>query len=232
MYAEKWQAELNAPQDVITCKKKKSVTSTALLASLPQCIEMNIDQFAVVSSIYTLGGLLGAIAGGPLCNKYGRLLTMRLTTVSFIVGPIFESLAPSIPMLSFGRFLSGLGSGSALVVVPIYISEIAPPNEKGFFGSLTQIMVNVGILLAQLLGYFLSRDSLWRIILAVAGGVGVLQLLGLTIVPESPKWLAEHRSPQKAREILRKMRGRKADLEDECAAWNDDSSADDICVYY
>lgn len=193
---------------------------------------MNIDQFAIVSSIYTLGGLLGALAGGPLCNKYGRLLTMRLTTIFLIIGPILESLAPSIALLSFGRFFSGIGSGAALVVVPIYISEVAPPNEKGFFGSLTQIMVNVGILLAQVLGYFLSRDNLWRIILAVAGGIGLLQLLGLAIVPESPKWLAEHRSPQRAREILRKMRGRKADLEDECAAWNVDSSADDIYMSY
>jgi len=193
---------------------------------------MNSDQFAIVSSIYTLGGLLGALAGGPLCNKYGRLLTMRLTTIFLIIGPILESLAPSIALLSFGRFFSGIGSGAALVVVPIYISEVAPPNEKGFFGSLTQIMVNVGILLAQVLGYFLSRDNLWRIILAVAGGIGLLQLLGLAIVPESPKWLAEHRSPQRAREILRKMRGRKADLEDECAAWNVDSSADDICMSY
>jgi len=229
IHAKDEQAELNAPQDVITCEKK-SVTAKTLHASLPQCIQMNIDQFAVVSSIYTLGGLLGALAGGPLCNKYGRLLTMRLTTISFIIGPIFESLAPSIALLSFGRWISGLGSGAALVVVPIYISEIAPPNEKGFFGSLTQIMVNVGILLAQLLGYFLSRDNMWRIILAVASGIGLVQLLGLAIVPESPKWLAEHRSPQRAREILRKMRGRKADLEDECAAWNVDSSADDICM--
>lgn len=191
---------------------------------------MNIDQFAVVSSIYTLGGLLGALAGGPLCNKYGRLLTMRLTTISFIIGPIFESLAPSIAVLAFGRFLSGLGSGSALVVVPIYISEVAPPSEKGFFGALTQIMVNVGILIAQVLGYFLSRDSLWRIILAVAGGIGLLQLLGLAIVPESPKWLAEHRSPQKARDILQKIRVRRVSVEDECAEWNIDSSADDICA--
>ncbi|KAK4695267.1 hypothetical protein P7C71_g2454, partial [Lecanoromycetidae sp. Uapishka_2] len=148
--------------------------------------------------------------------------------MSFIIGPIFESLATSIALMSFGRFLSGLGSGSALVVVPIYISEVAPPSEKGLFGSLTQIMVNVGILLAQVLGYFLSRDNMWRIILAVAGGIGLVQLLALAMVPESPKWLAEHRSPQHAREILRKMRGRRVDIEEECAAWNVDSSADDI----
>ena len=189
---------------------------------------MNTDQFAVVSSMYTLGGLLGALAAGPLCNKFGRLPTMRLTTIFFIIGPIIESAAPNIGLLAFGRVLSGLGAGSAVVVVPIYISEVAPPKEKGLFGALTQIMVNAGIVIAQLLGYFLSKGNLWRIILAVAGGIGVFQLLALSLVPESPKWLAEHRNPQHARHILRKLRGRKVDLDEEVKAWNVDSSREDI----
>lgn len=192
---------------------------------------MNTDQFAVVSSMFTLGGFLGALAAGPMCNKYGRLLTIRLTTIFFVIGPIIESAAPSIGLLAFGRVVSGVASGSAVVVVPIYISEVAPPKEKGLFGALTQIMVNMGIVIAQVLGYFLSKDSLWRIILAVAGGIGLLQLLALTVVPESPKWLAEHRSPQHARHILRKMRGHKADLDEEVKAWNVDSSQEDICTF-
>lgn len=180
--------------------------------------------------MYTLGGLLGALAAGPLCNKYGRLLTMRLTTIFFVIGPVFESAAPNIGLLAFGRVLSGVASGSAVVVVPIYISEVAPPKEKGLFGALTQIMVNMGIVIAQILGYFLSKDGLWRIILAVAGGIGLFQLLALSLVPESPKWLAEHRNPQHARHVLRKMRGRKADLDEEVKAWNIDSSREDICT--
>lgn len=153
---------------------------------------------------------------------------MRLTTIFFVVGPVFESAAPNISLLAFGRVLSGVASGSAVVVVPIYISEVAPPKEKGLFGALTQIMVNMGIVIAQVLGYFLSKDGLWRIILAVAGGIGLFQLLALSLVPESPKWLAENRNPQHARHILRKMRGQKADLDEEVKAWNIDSSREDI----
>ncbi|KAL8749279.1 MAG: hypothetical protein Q9184_006871 [Pyrenodesmia sp. 2 TL-2023] len=220
-------AELNAPQDVITCKKKPSQQS-ALPASLPQCISMNTVQFSVVTSIFTLGGLLGALAAGPSCNRYGRLLTMRLTTVSFVIGSAVETLAPSIALLAVGRLIAGLGCGAAIVVVPIYIAEVAPPKEKGLFGAFTQISINIGILATQLLGYFLSRGNLWRIILAVSGGIGVLQLAGLFLVPESPRWLAEHRSPQDARRILRKIRGHNADVDAEVKAWNIDADADDI----
>ena len=192
---------------------------------------MTKSQFAVVSSIYTLGGLLGALSSGPCCNKYGRLLTMRLTTIFFVLGPVFESLAGNISVIIAGRFFSGVGAGAAIVVVPIYISEVAPPKEKGLFGALTQVMINLGILVAQLLGYFLSKGNLWRIILASAGGIGLVQMAGLLLVPESPKWLAEHRSPQEARDVLQKIRGRKADLNEEVKAWNVDSSVQDICRF-
>jgi len=221
------KAELNTPQAVITCEKK-SLRAADLKLSLPQCIPMTTDQFAVVSSIYTLGGLLGALAAGPICNGYGRLPSMRLSTLFAIVGPILESLATGITMICFGRLISGVGCGAALVVVPIYISEVAPPKEKGLFGATTQIMCCLGILVTQVLGYFLSHGSAWRIILAVAGVIGISQIVGLTFVPESPKWLAEHRNPQRARDILRRMRGHRAYLEAEVKAWNVDSSQDDI----
>ncbi len=131
--------------------------------------------------------------------------------------------------MSVGRFLSGVGAGAAIVVVPIYIAEVAPPTEKGLFGALTQIMINVGILIAQLLGYFLSKGSLWRIVLAVAGGIGLLQMAGLFLVPESPKWLVDHgRSPQ-ARRIVQKISGSDADVEEEVEGWGTNESAVTAC---
>ncbi|PGH18366.1 hypothetical protein AJ79_00432 [Helicocarpus griseus UAMH5409] len=210
-------AELNAPQDVITCEKK-SITSTTA-PNLPQCIPMNPFQFGVVSSTYTLGGLIGALISGPFSTKYGRLLTLRATTVFFILGPIAETLATTIGYLSAGRLISGIGAGASIVVGPIYIAEVVHAKQRGFFGAFTQVMTNVGILFTQSLGYFLSRDSLWRIILSVAGAIGALELIGLFFVPESPTWLAEHQRAGQARRILQRIRGKDADIEPEVKAW-------------
>ena len=204
---------------------------------------MNPTQFGLVSSIYTLGGLIGALTSGMLASgslttnpvhstgytghlfsklpspPSGRLAQMRLTTLFFVLGPLFESLAPAIWVLVIGRFLSGLGAGAAIVVVPIYISETAPPREKGLFGALTQVMVNVGIVLAQLLGYFLSYANMWRVVFAVAGAVGVVQFLGLCFVPESPKWLAERGRVGTAKRVLGRVRGKGVDVEEEMNGW-------------
>jgi MFS family permease len=176
--------------------------------------------------MYTLGGLLGALSAGPSAGRYGRRMTMQLTTIFFIVGPVFEALSPNIGVMAFGRLLSGVGAGASVVVVPIYISEIAPPAEKGFFGAFTQIMCNVGILVAQLLGYFLSHDQYWRIILAAGGVIAVAQSLGLLLSVESPKYLADQGNTTQARRILRKLRGESFDLDEEISSWGTDGAAD------
>ncbi|BCS22084.1 putative MFS glucose transporter [Aspergillus puulaauensis] len=208
-------AELNAPQAVITCERKNIHSSSLISDGLPQCIPMSPSQFGLVSSIYTLGGLMGALLAGPVSTKHGRLLALRATTFFFIAGPVAETLAFNIPILSFGRLLSGVGSGAAIVAGPIYISEIAPPSAKGLFGAFTQVMTNVGILFTQTLGYFLSEGSMWRTILAVAGVIGALELLGLAFVPESPAWLVDHQKHDLARRVLQRIRGRDADIHGE-----------------
>ena len=151
---------------------------------------------------------------------------MQITSVFFIVGPAFEALSPNIGVMAFGRLLSGVGAGASVVVVPIYISEIAPPAEKGFFGAFTQIMCNVGILITQLLGYFLSHGQYWRIILAAGGAIGVAQSMGLLLSVESPKYVADQGNGTQAKRILRKIRGEGSDIEEEVSGWQKDGIDD------
>lgn len=176
--------------------------------------------------MYTLGGLIGALSAAPLAGRYGRLRAMLITTIFFAVGPLFEALSPNIGVMAFGRLVSGVGAGASVVIVPLYISEIAPPAEKGFFGAFTQIMCNVCILITQLLGYFLSHDSYWRIILAIGGVIGVVQAAGLLLSVESPKYLAEQGNISLAKKTLRKIRGEDADIDDEMNSWGVAGSGD------
>lgn len=170
---------------------------------------------------------MGALIAGPMATKYGRLLTMRLTTIVFILGPVAEALAANIPVISFGRFLSGIGAGASTVVCPIYISEISPLEKRGLYGAFTQIMINVGILATLLLGYFLSHGNSWRLILAVAAIIGAAELIGLIFAPETPKWLAEHKQTKQARLVLQRIRGAYADIDDEIKDWKIDLSESD-----
>lgn len=84
-----------------------------------------------MTSIFALGGLCGALAAQPLGNRFGRRSTLALNSLGFIVAGVMKALATSVPVLTFGRFVSGLSSGVAAVVVPLYVNEIAPPDAKG-----------------------------------------------------------------------------------------------------
>lgn len=180
---------------------------------------MNSSQLGLVSSSYTVGGLVGALMAGPISTKSGRLLPLRLTTIFFILGSLIETVASGISLLTLGRLLSGVGAGAAIVVGPILVSEVAPPRSRGFFGAFTQVMTNIGILFAQTLGYFFSRGTIWRYILAVGTFIGAFELFALLFVPESPIWLAEHQQVGQAKRILHRIRGKDADIENEVRAW-------------
>lgn len=180
---------------------------------------MSPAEFGLVQSIFTLGGLIGALSAGPLSSNRGRLLTMRLNTIPITLGPIIAAFAPNVAAMSIGRLFSGVGAGAALVVVPIYISEIAPVERKGFYGSFTQIMTNVGIFVTQLIGYWLSHDSAWRVILGIAGLIGLLQAVQLFFAVESPKWLAERGRNKEARDVLRRLRGTEDGIDEEIKSW-------------
>lgn len=217
-------AELNAPQDVITCKETTVANKVGASpdANLPQCIPMSEGQFAALSAMLVLGGFIGALFAGPVSTAYGRLQAMRITSFFFLLGSILETLAGTVPIMSIGRFLSGVGGGASTVIVPLYISEVAPPKERGLFGSMTQVMINIGILLTQLLGFFLSRGNLWRIILGVGAALGFLQGLGLCFVPESPAWLAAHKDSGLAVRTLQRIRGPGNSIAEEIEDWDVD----------
>lgn len=180
-------------------------------------------EFGLVQSIFTLGGLVGALAAGPLSGKRGRLFAMRLNTIPTILGPLVAALAPSVGVMAFGRLLSGVGAGASLVIVPIYISEISPPESRGFYGSFTQGMTNAGIFVAQSFGYFLSHDSAWRIILAIAGFLAIVQVIGLLAGVESPKWLGERGRWSEARSGLVRLRGSEDNVDEEINGWKRES---------
>lgn len=178
--------------------------------------------FATISSIFTLGGLIGALSAGPVASRRGRLVAMRLTALSYLLGSAVETLAGGVVAMAAGRLVTGLGAGASTVIVPLYISEVAPPSERGFFGAMTQVSINVGILGTQTFGYLLSREWMWRWVFAIGICVAGAQALGLVVVPESPAWLAAHGQGVRARKTLQRIRGRGVDVSAEVAGWDKD----------
>lgn len=189
-------------------------------ADRADCIPMSPASFAAISAIFTVGGLIGALAAGPFTSSRGRKLSMQATAAFYLLGSTIETFASSVPVMIIARFLTGIGAGASTVIVPLYISEVAPPTKRGFFGAFTQISINVGILFTQSLGYFLSHDSAWRWIFGSGALIAVAQAVGLLIVPESPSWTANVKGDLvHARRALQRIRGKHGNIDEEIEAW-------------
>ncbi|RCK54821.1 hypothetical protein Cantr_03918 [Candida viswanathii] len=221
-------AELNAPGDVLSCTFKKPGPLPSYKDSvwshlhLRQCIQMPDYGVALVTAMFTIGGLLASIVLGftSVSSDYGRKQLCTVSAFFYLVGSFVMSFSQSNWQINLGRFLSGLGAGSSLIMSPILINELAPHNHRGLLGSLMQFAVSLGILLAQVVSYFYSNDQQWRMIFVVAGCLGSIQFLGLFTVPESPKWLImKYGDVQHATTILESLRTDHSTVEFEIQHW-------------
>jgi len=161
----------------------------------------------LVVSMVLLGAAAAALGGGRLSDHIGRRAALKLTSLIFIVGALICAFAGSFPILLLGRAIVGLGIGLASTTVPVYISEVSPPQARGWQVSLFQLAVTIGILTAYLVDYAFAGSGGWRWMLGLAAVPGLILGLGMLYLPESPRWLAKHGQMDKALSILTRIRG-------------------------
>ena len=64
-------------------------------------------------------------------------------TVS-LIGTAVVAGSVNIPMLFVFRFITGLGVGQLLALVPLYVSEVAPPHRRGLMTAFTAASFSTG----------------------------------------------------------------------------------------
>jgi sugar porter (SP) family MFS transporter len=163
----------------------------------------------IIVSTLLVGAVVGALSGGPLTDRFGRRPTALLAAVIFGAGALAVALAPSVAFIILGRFLLGLGVGLASMTVPLYIAEIAPADRRGGLVSLNQLMITIGILVSYIVGVIFTPIEGWRYMFGVALIPALVLGVGMSMLPESPRWLFEHGQLQKARTVLGRSRSQE-----------------------
>jgi len=142
-------------------------------------------QGAVVSSLL-VGATVGALVAGPLSDRFGRRPVLILAAIIFIVGALLAALTPNAAILIVARFVLGLAVGTASLLVPLYIAEMAPADVRGALVNFNQLMITVGILVSYLVGYALASAQGWRWMLGLAVVPAAMLGLGMLFLPETP----------------------------------------------
>jgi len=159
----------------------------------------------VVASLL-LGAAVGAASAGPLSDRLGRRNIVIIAAILFTIGAVGAALAPNVGVLVLFRVVLGLAVGSAALIVPLYLSEIAPTQIRGAITSLNQLNIVFGILFAYIINALLASGGAWRWMLGLAVIPSLVLLIGMFFLPETPRWLVSQDRDEDARGVLGRSR--------------------------
>jgi len=166
----------------------------------------------IVASAILVGAVLGALSCGTISERIGRKRTIMTVACIFCAGSLASSLSPSPQLLALSRILLGFAVGGSSQVTPMYIAELAPPSRRGRLVISFNLSIGVGILVANIVGFTLQDLWSWRWMIAAAIFPAMILFLCMLMLPESPRWLAENISMDRARAVLERVREKDADL--------------------
>ncbi|KAB5561126.1 hypothetical protein DKX38_006083 [Salix brachista] len=179
-------------------------------SSIEFCSLRSMWFFRWIVSTLLAGATVGSFTGGALADKFGRTRTFQLDAIPLTIGALLCATAHSVQTMIIGRLLAGIGIGISSAIVPLYISEISPTDIRGALGSVNQLFICIGILLALVAGLPLAGNSIWwRTMFGISAVPAVLLALGMAFSPESPRWLFQQGKFSEAEKSIKTLYGKE-----------------------
>ena len=179
----------------------------------------------------TSSALIGCVIGAIICfilsDKYGRRRLLILSGFMFALAAIGTAMSKSFMVYNLYRIVGGIGIGISLNQAPIYISEMSPAHLRGKFVSINQLMINIGVLAAQVANWRISLIDTkmpanataeiisqswngqmgWRWMFGLQLIPATIFFLSMMFMPESVRFLVKNGQDLKARRILKRIGG-------------------------
>ncbi|MGD9683584.1 MAG: MFS transporter [Candidatus Obscuribacterales bacterium] len=178
---------------------------TFVLSSIKAEFGLNASQAGALGSISFLGMFIGAALAGLLADHFGRCLVFRWSIVVWGLSSLFCALAPDVNTLMVFRLCLGIGMAMELPVGQSLVCEFIPAKNRGRYIALLEGAWPVGFIAAGILAIVVLPIYGWRGAFIAEAIPALFVLIVRSVVPESPRWLAETGKIEKAREIIGKI---------------------------
>lgn len=158
-------------------------------------------------SIGLIGYVIGSFIIGILADRYGRFKMLIVTMALMAIGSFGDAASVDVTMLVIFRFITGLGLGADLNLIPAYVGEFAPAEKRGHLAQITFFLGILGqavtpfVALALVPNYY---DG-WRWLFVIGGLIAVIAIILRAQLPSSPRWLATHGKIDEAEKVVSDM---------------------------
>lgn len=175
------------------------------------------SQQSLLASIVQAGEFVGALTASFIGDYSGRKGAFVAACAFVTIGVIIQIIpAGNVGALAGGRAVLGMGVGVLSNATPLYLAEVAPVRFRGAFVSSWQLVLAIGQVVGACVGqgsHDLTSTWAYRIPIIVNLGIVAVIVVGMFIIPESPRWLLTKDRDEKAMAALRKINSGQDDPE-------------------
>jgi MFS transporter, putative metabolite:H+ symporter len=166
----------------------------------------DVSHIAYVTSLSFVGMFIGSVVAGGLADRLGRKRTLTLTTLWFSVWSLATVFAWDMLSMGVFRVLTSAGLSAMTVVAVVYLNEVFPRAKRGKFQAYVIMIGICGTPATNLIASFVvpMGEQTWRLVY-LWGAMGVLFLLFLRRLVESPQWLESRGRHDEAEAVLRDL---------------------------
>jgi sugar porter (SP) family MFS transporter len=160
---------------------------------------------------------VGCFVGGWVADRIGRINGIFFAAMFALVGGALQCATQSLDFILVARVVTGLGTGALTGITPVLISEVSASDHRGGFLGYVFIANYLGISVAYWLSFGLSfinngySDIKWRFLLGFQCIPALFLLLGIKMLPDSPRYCASIGDFAAARDVLIHIRGGESD---------------------
>ncbi|KAI6859058.1 putative MFS glucose transporter [Hortaea werneckii] len=184
----------------------------------PKCSGPKPGPQGGITAAMPAGSWLGALVSGFVTDILGRKWAIMIGCIIWLIGSTIICASQNIPMLVVGRIINGFCVGMESAQVPVYISELSPPNKRGRVVGAQQWAITWGILIMYYISYgstFVSGNTAdtadptaFRIPWGLQMIPAVFLFCAMFFLPESPRWLARRDRWEECNKVITNVIGK------------------------
>ena len=173
---------------------------------LKQAFHLSAGAEELAVAAVLIGSVIGGLFAGKLADRISRRYTLLVMAGIYGAGAVLTAISPSYWWFFAFRVLTGVAVGASSMVVPVFISELAPRRIRGALVILQQLAIACGILVSYLFDYLYTELGWgWRPMFATAVVPAVVLAIGMLKLDHSPRWLAMQGRWEEAQAVTAKV---------------------------